>query len=138
MSAAAGWRGAQYGRGGIVPIPGEPGEFIHKSILADVVKLKKKYRLDITDGYAPTGHDPQGEHPKGLAIDAGPGQGGSWGLVDQLATGPSRSKTGRVNRSGGSATTATPTTAAATISTCHGSAPAAEASATSAAASPAT
>jgi hypothetical protein len=71
--------------GGMVPIPGEPGESIHRSILADVMKLKSRYRLDITDGYATTGHAANGEHPLGLAIDAIPGKGGSWSMVDALA-----------------------------------------------------
>ena len=76
---------AGFAPGGIVPIPGSPGEFIHKSILKDVVYLRDKYKLHISDGYAPTGHAASGEHPKGLAIDAGPGPGGSWDIVDQLA-----------------------------------------------------
>jgi TP901 family phage tail tape measure protein len=75
----------RFATGGIVPIAGMPGEFIHQSIAGDVQSLIQKYKLLITDGYAPTGHDPNGEHPLGLAIDAVPGAGGSWGLIDQLA-----------------------------------------------------
>ena len=73
------------GGGRIVPIPGEPGEKIDSRILPDVLYLKRRYRLDITDGYAPTGHSPDGEHPIGLAIDAVPGKGGSWAEVGRLA-----------------------------------------------------
>ena len=71
--------------GGIVGIPGMPGEYIHSSIKDDVVKMIRAYKLFISDGYAPTGHEPLGEHPLGLAIDAGPNlaAGGSWGLVNK-------------------------------------------------------
>lgn len=76
-----------FARGGIVPIPGQPGESIHSSILKDVLRLVNRYKLKITDGFAPTGHAAGGEHPKGLAIDAIPdfARGGSWGLVSKLA-----------------------------------------------------
>ena len=74
--------------GGMVPIPGQPGEFIHSSILPDVMMLIRQYKLKISDGYSldPV-HTANGEHPKGLAIDAGPdpSKGGTWGLVDRLA-----------------------------------------------------
>ena len=77
--------GGGYAQGGIVPIKGMPGESIHSSIAADVQRLIRQYKLLIYDGYAPTGHAAAGEHPKGLAIDAGPGPGGSWDLVGKLA-----------------------------------------------------
>jgi tape measure domain-containing protein len=82
-----GGRRGGFAKGGIVPIPGEPGELISSTILSDVLALKRKYKLDITDGYAPTGHAAGGEHPLGLAIDAVPdfANGGSWDLVDALA-----------------------------------------------------
>ena len=82
---AYGGRVVAFQRGGIVPIPGQPGESIHSSIVNQVVRLANRYRLTITDGYAPTGHAASGEHPLGLAIDAVPGPGGSWDLVDALA-----------------------------------------------------
>jgi hypothetical protein len=69
--------------GGIVPIPGMPGESISSAIVGDVVRMIRQYRLQITDGYAPSGHAASGEHPLGLAIDAVPGPGGSWGLIDR-------------------------------------------------------
>ena len=73
-------------RGGMVQIPGQPkGELIHSSIVNDVVKLARQYKLLVTDGYAASGHAAGGEHPKGLAIDAVPGPGGSWDLIDRLA-----------------------------------------------------
>ena len=74
--------------GGMVQIPNQPkGELIHSSIVNDVVALAKRYKLLVTDGYAMSGHAADGEHPKGLAIDAipGPGSNGSWGLINQLA-----------------------------------------------------
>jgi len=71
--------------GGIVPIPGQPGEFIAKSILSDVLALIRRYKVRVTDGYAATGHAAGGEHPLGLAVDLVPAAGGSWNLVDQLA-----------------------------------------------------
>ena len=82
---ARGGRVQSFAQGGIVPIPGMPGESIHSSILGDVSRLIQRYRLLVTDGYAPTGHAASGEHPKGLAIDVVPGAGGSWDLIDQLA-----------------------------------------------------
>lgn len=70
---------------GIVPIPGMAGEFIHRSILNDVLELIRKYHARVTDGWALSGHAPGGEHPKGLAVDLVPGEGGNWGMITQLA-----------------------------------------------------
>jgi chromosome segregation ATPase len=76
----------RFAKGGqIVPIPGMPGESIDKRILGDVMRLIRQYKLLVTDGYAPSGHAAHGEHPLGLAIDAVPGPGGSWDLIDRLA-----------------------------------------------------
>ena len=41
--------------------------------------------MRVGDGYAPTGHEPRGEHPLGLAVDLYPGPGGSWREVARLA-----------------------------------------------------
>lgn len=71
--------------GRIVPIPGMPGESIDDRILTDVLVLIRAYRLQITDGYALSGHAPDGEHPLGLALDIAPGPGGTWDDVDRLA-----------------------------------------------------
>lgn len=73
------------GGGRIVPIPGFPGESIDERLLPDLAYLVATFRIQITDGYASSGHDPDGEHPLGLAIDAVPGAGGTWDDVDRLA-----------------------------------------------------
>ena len=73
-----------FAKGGMVPIKGMPNEFIHSSIASDVQYIIKHYKAKITDGYAPTGHAADGEHPKGLAVDIVP-QGNDWGLIDRLA-----------------------------------------------------
>ena len=73
------------GGGAIVAIPGFPGESIDQRILSDVLHLTRTYRVAVTDGYAPSGHEPDGEHPLGLAVDLVPGPGGTWDDVDQLA-----------------------------------------------------
>ena len=79
--------GADLVRGGgqIVAIPGSPGESIDARILQDVLALQRRYRFTITDGYAPTGHEPAGEHPLGLAVDVVPGPTGTWDDLDALA-----------------------------------------------------
>ncbi|HWT95805.1 MAG TPA: lytic murein transglycosylase, partial [Solirubrobacteraceae bacterium] len=71
--------------GGLRAIPGSPGERIDRRLLKDIAYLKAKYKIAITDGYAPTGHADGGEHPRGLAIDVVPGAGGSWEKIDALA-----------------------------------------------------
>ncbi len=71
--------------GQIVPIPGFPGESIDQRLLPDIAFLTDRFHIAITDGYAPAGHDPGGEHPLGLALDIVPGPGGSWDDIDQLA-----------------------------------------------------
>jgi hypothetical protein len=73
------------GGGGLVPIPGQPGQLIDERILDDVVYLLETYQLTITAGYDLTGHAANGEHPIGLALDIVPGPGGSWDDVDRLA-----------------------------------------------------
>jgi tape measure domain-containing protein len=76
----------RYAKGGnIVPIPGQPGESINSSILRDVLSLVRRYHLRVTDGYAASGHAPNSDHKRGMAIDVVPGPGGSWDLVDKLA-----------------------------------------------------
>jgi chromosome segregation ATPase len=76
----------RFQEGGIVPIPGQPGESINSSILGDVMKLIRTYKLVVYDGWAPMGtHAPNSDHHWGGAIDVGPGPTGSWNLVDKLA-----------------------------------------------------
>jgi hypothetical protein len=74
-----------FGGGRIVDIPGFPGERIDERLLGDVAFLVREFRIAITAGYAPTGHDPQGEHPLALALDIVPGPRGTWDDVDRLA-----------------------------------------------------
>jgi len=75
-----------FAAGGIVPIPGFPGESIASSILGDVMKLVRQYKLMIYDGFGGSPpHAPNSDHLWGGAIDVGPGPGGSWDLIDKLA-----------------------------------------------------
>lgn len=71
--------------GGIVPIPGAPGELIDARVLPDLLLLIRRFNVKVTDGYARTGHAPDGEHPLGLAVDLVPGPGGTWADIDRLA-----------------------------------------------------
>lgn len=73
------------GGGRIVGIPGMPGESIDERILPDLLALLAAYRLKVTDGYAPSGHAADGEHPLGLGVDLVPGRNGSWDDIDRLA-----------------------------------------------------
>ena len=73
------------GGGKIVAIPGSPGERIDRRLLRDIAWMKRKYKIAITDGYAFSGHAPNGEHPIGVALDIVPGPGGSWNDIDRLA-----------------------------------------------------
>jgi hypothetical protein len=82
----AGGPGQGFAEGGIVPIPGQPGEKIYSGILPDVMKLVRQYKLTIYDGLGGSPpHAANSDHKWGGAIDAGPGPGGSWDLVDKLA-----------------------------------------------------
>ena len=71
--------------GGIVAIPGFPGERIDSRLLDDIAHLKQRYKIHITDGYATSGHSANGEHPIGLGLDIVPGPGGTWEDIDRLA-----------------------------------------------------
>jgi hypothetical protein len=71
--------------GRFVSIPGQPGEYIDRRILPNVLHLIQRYKLRITDGYALCCHKRLGEHPLGLAVDIVPGPGGSWAKVGRLA-----------------------------------------------------
>ena len=73
------------GGGRIVAIPGQPGELIDGRILPDLLWIIQTFHAHVTDGYAPTGHAADGEHPLGLAVDLVPGPGGSWDYIDRLA-----------------------------------------------------
>lgn len=74
------------GGGKFVRIPNEPGETerIDRRLIPDIRWMRRKYRIDITDGYALSGHSSNGEHPIGLALDIIP-RGSSWDKIDDLA-----------------------------------------------------
>jgi hypothetical protein len=74
-----------FGGGRIVAIPGFPGTRIDERLLPDVLFLVRQFNIGITEGYAPSGHKPHGEHPLGLALDIVPGPGGTWDDIDRLA-----------------------------------------------------
>jgi hypothetical protein len=72
--------------GHLVPVPGFPGETVDSRILPDLMTIVEKHKLSVTDCYSTDPiHEVTGEHPLGLGCDLGPGAGGSWPLVDQLA-----------------------------------------------------
>jgi len=75
------------GGGQFVPIPGFPGETIDVRLLKDIEWMVSRYKIFITDGYATSGHAPNGEHPIGLAIDIIPNTavGGKWKKIARLA-----------------------------------------------------
>src|SRR5437773_12444774 len=72
------------GGGKFVDIPGFPGEKIDRRLLPDIAWMVRRYDIFITDGYSldPV-HDPNGEHPIGLATDIVPNvaRGGTWGEI---------------------------------------------------------
>jgi hypothetical protein len=55
-----------------------------RRIVADVVWLLQRGRMTPGDCFATSGHTPFGEHPLGLGLDAQPGKGGSWPMIDRL------------------------------------------------------
>lgn len=69
-----------------IRIVGDSSELIDPAIARDVQWIRANWPVDITDGYAPTGHDVNGEHPLGLAIDIVPdtSRGGTWKDVADL------------------------------------------------------
>jgi hypothetical protein len=66
-------------------VPGQGGAQVDRRILSDVLYLVRRYRVRVGDGYARHGHERNGEHPLGLAVDLYPGPGGSWDQIDRLA-----------------------------------------------------
>ncbi len=75
------------GGGKFVRVPHSGGAKIDRRLMKDVRWMMRKYDLALGDGYAPTGHSPNGEHPIGLAFDiyAGNGRNSGWNKVDKLA-----------------------------------------------------
>lgn len=75
-----GGRAPGYAPGGIVPVPGFPGERINRAVLPAWQALRKRFNLFLTDAYGPGHRSP--EHTQfGTAVDVIPGAGGSWGDV---------------------------------------------------------
>jgi hypothetical protein len=73
------------GGGRFVRVPGQGASRVDRRILPDVLYLIRKYKIRLGDGYALRGHEHDGEHPLGLAVDIYPGPGGSWKKVAKLA-----------------------------------------------------
>jgi hypothetical protein len=73
------------GGGRLVPVPGQTWARVDRRILADVLYLVRRYRVRITEGFGTLGHELFGEHPLGVAVDIGPGAGGTWADVSRLA-----------------------------------------------------
>ena len=75
------------GGGKFVRIPHSGGAKIDNRLLPDVRWMQRKFNIGIGDGYAPTGHTPNGEHPIGLALDiySGNGRSSGWDKIDRLA-----------------------------------------------------
>src|SRR3954454_20549057 len=77
--------GGRVDGGEIVAIPGMSTQEIDSRLVRDVALLIATFHVQVTAGYAPTGHAPGGEHPLGLAVDLVPGPTGTWDDVDRLA-----------------------------------------------------
>ncbi len=74
------------GGGKFVRIPHAGGARIDRRLLPDIRWMQRNYKIEIGDGYAPTGHAPNGEHPIGLAVDIFSGKGRKgWDKIDKLA-----------------------------------------------------
>jgi len=66
------------GHGRFVEIPGFPGTRIDRRLLPDVAWIVARYHVNITSAYSLSKvHDQKGEHPRGLAVDLVPGDGGT-------------------------------------------------------------
>lgn len=68
----------------LVAVPGTGAE-CDARIVAQVVAILRRWHATLGDCYAPTGHDPGGEHPIGLAVDLTPTPPSSWRLIADLA-----------------------------------------------------
>ena len=75
------------GGGEFVRVPHSDGARIDKRLLPDVRWMQRRFDVGLGDGYAPTGHSPNGEHPIGLAFDiySGNGRSSGWDKIDALA-----------------------------------------------------
>jgi hypothetical protein len=73
------------GGGRLVAVPGQSWARVDRRILPDLLYMIRRYHVRVADGYATSGHTLFGEHPIGLAVDLGPGPGGTWADVSRLA-----------------------------------------------------
>jgi len=76
------------GGGRFVPIPGFPGERIDRRLLKDILWMRRRFDIFITDGFSLSDvHARLGEHPIGLALDIVPywSEGGNWKKIGRLA-----------------------------------------------------
>lgn len=95
-SPAGAWNSTRIGKhdclttggGRFVPIPDFPDARIDRRLLPDIAWLRQKFKIFIWDGYSTDkGHQLDGEHPIGLALDIVPDDsiGGDWGDINELA-----------------------------------------------------
>ena len=68
----------------LAPLSGFPGERCDARIVPDVVALVRAFGLHVSDCFGGEPHALNGEHPLGLAIDAGPVDG-DWRRTEALA-----------------------------------------------------
>jgi hypothetical protein len=71
------------GGGWLAQVPGTSFQ-CDRRIVPDVVLILERYHAQLTACYAPTGHEPTGEHPLGLAVDLVPAPPSSWVMIDQM------------------------------------------------------
>jgi hypothetical protein len=73
-------------KGRFVPMPEFPGVRIDERLLRDVRWMVRHFHVRVTDAYSLSPvHQATGEHPRGLAVDLEPGEGGTWADVARLA-----------------------------------------------------
>lgn len=68
----------------LIVVPGTGAE-CDARIVAQVITILRRWHATLGDCYAPTGHDPGGEHPLGLAVDLTPTPPSSWQSIAALA-----------------------------------------------------
>jgi hypothetical protein len=68
----------------LVPIPGTD-QTCDARIVANVIMILQRFHAGLNACYAASGHEPNGEHPLGLAVDLVPRPPSSWGAMEDLA-----------------------------------------------------
>lgn len=113
--AGAGGTAGPVGSDWLATVPGTSFQ-CDRRIVGDVVAIVSRWHVSLTACYAPTGHEANGEHPLGLAVDLVPAPPTTWANVAALARWagwrPECASTGcvteRVNGDCRSSTTGTP------------------------------